>query len=168
MNDLILLAMLLEGPKHGYQLKQQAGLIMGQGDMHNNLVYPLLRRFTDKGWVTRKAVAGERGQTRQQYALTPLGRKTLIERLSQYGERNSDSFPGFAMRVGMFEALKPATREHILKQRENYLQERDQKLAALQGNMDLGKYGGEVVGYLRSQFEAELNWIQRLSRMVKN
>jgi DNA-binding PadR family transcriptional regulator len=166
MNDLILLAMLLEGPKHGYQLKHQAGLVLGQGAMHNNLVYPLLRRFTNEGWVTRKAVAGQRGQTRQQYALTPLGRKTLIERLSEYGEQNSDSFPGFMMRVGMFEALKPATREHILKQRESYLQKRDQTLAALQANMDLGTYGGEVVSYLRSQFQAELNWIQRLRRIV--
>lgn len=44
MNDLLILAALLEGPKHGYALKKHAGLISGQTDMHNNLVYPLLRR----------------------------------------------------------------------------------------------------------------------------
>jgi hypothetical protein len=46
MNDLIILATLLDGPKHGYQLKREAGFILGQGAMHNNLIYPMLRRFT--------------------------------------------------------------------------------------------------------------------------
>jgi DNA-binding PadR family transcriptional regulator len=43
MTDLILLATLLDGPKHGYELKKRAGLIFGQGmTIHNNLVYPLM------------------------------------------------------------------------------------------------------------------------------
>jgi hypothetical protein len=50
MNDLIVLAILLDGPKHGYQLKREAGFILGQGAMHNNLIYPMLRRFTAEGW----------------------------------------------------------------------------------------------------------------------
>ena len=44
MNDLLLLSMMLESPKYGYQLKKEAGFIMGQA-LHNNLVYPSLRRF---------------------------------------------------------------------------------------------------------------------------
>ena len=44
MNDLLLLAMLLEGPQHGYALKKKVPLITGHGEMHNNLVYPLLKR----------------------------------------------------------------------------------------------------------------------------
>ena len=58
MNDLLMLAALLGGPKHGYALKKQAGLMTGQANLHNNLVYPLLRRFVARGWVTRKKVAG--------------------------------------------------------------------------------------------------------------
>ena len=45
MNDLLLLAMLLDEPKYGYQLKREAGWITGQDALHSNLVYPLLRRF---------------------------------------------------------------------------------------------------------------------------
>ena len=74
MTDLILLATLLDGPKHGYQLKKQAGLIFGQGAIHNNLVYPLMRRFTNEGWVSKKTMPGERGQNKQQYAITAAGR----------------------------------------------------------------------------------------------
>ncbi|MGA9506533.1 MAG: PadR family transcriptional regulator, partial [Terriglobales bacterium] len=92
MNDLLILAMLSEGPRHGYQLKRQAGFIFGHGDIHNNLVYPLLRKFTVDGWVTKKAVPGERGQTRQQYAITPLGKTILLQRLSEYSEADARSF----------------------------------------------------------------------------
>src|SRR6266436_8031532 len=83
MTALTVLALLIEGPKHGYRLKQEAGTIFGQAALHNNLVYPLLRRFTASGWVTRKTVPGARGQNRQQYALTPLGRRTLLGRVRE-------------------------------------------------------------------------------------
>ena len=53
MNDLILMAALLEGPKHGWALKKLAGFLGGQNAMHNNLVYPLLKKFVAAGWVRR-------------------------------------------------------------------------------------------------------------------
>jgi DNA-binding PadR family transcriptional regulator len=51
MNDLVLLAALLRQPAYGYALKKIAGLIFGNGAMHNNVVYPLLKKFTQNGWV---------------------------------------------------------------------------------------------------------------------
>jgi DNA-binding PadR family transcriptional regulator len=168
MNDLIILATLLAGPKHGYQLKREAGFIFGDAALHNNLIYPMLRRFSAEGWVTKKIVAGQRGQTRQQYAISPLGRKALIERLSQFSEHDSGSFQNFITRVGMFEILGPGIRESILKQRQTYLLRRQQQFATLQENVELGRYGGDVVGFLRSQIESELKWIQRLSRLIKH
>ena len=166
MNDLIILATLLEGPKHGYQLKREAGFILGQGAMHNNLVYPLLRRLTAEGWVNKKTVPGERGQTRLQYAITALGQRELVTRLSEFGESDASSLPGFITRVGMFEVLEAPVRARILKQRESYLQGREEKLNTLGQNMDLGVYGGEVVGYLVEQIRAELAWIRRLHRLA--
>lgn len=168
MTDLIILATLLDGPKHGYQLKREAGFILGHGEMHNNLVYPLLRRFTAEGWVTKKTMPGERGQTRQQYAITPIGRRELISRLSNFGESDAASWPGFITRVGMFETLEEPARGSILKTRAGYLQVREQKLINLQQNMDLGTYGGEVVRYLIEQIQSELAWIRRLHRLVPN
>jgi DNA-binding PadR family transcriptional regulator len=165
MNDLIILATLLAGPKHGYQLKREAGFIFGDTALHNNLIYPLLRRFTAEGWVTKKAVAGQRGQTRQQYALTPLGHKTLVERLSTFSEDDSASFENFITRVGMFEILSPEVRKSILKRRENYLLQRQQQFATMQENIEMGGYAKEVVNNLCKQLKYELSWIQRLYRL---
>ncbi len=168
MNDLIVLAILVDGPKHGYQLKREAGFILGQEAMHNNLIYPLLRRFTAEGWVRKKAVPGERGQTRLQYAITPLGRRELVTRLSEFGESEASSFAAFITRVGMFEVLEPPSRARILEQRESYLQLREERLATMRQNIDVGTFGGEVVGYLVEQIRSELAWIRRLRRLAAN
>jgi DNA-binding PadR family transcriptional regulator len=157
---------MLGGPKYGYQLKREAGWFMGKA-MHNNLVYPSLRRFLEKGWVSKKAVRGERGQTRQQYALSAEGRRHLFERLSQFGDADAASEEAFHLRVGLFTMLKPEVRENIVGRREAWLQARDQRLAALQANMELGKFGGEIVRYMRKQVEMELEWTRHLRRIAK-
>src|SRR5580704_8054651 len=118
MNDLLMLSMMLGGPKYGYQLKREAGWIMGQGALHNNLVYPTLRRFLEEGWVSKKSVPGERGQTRQQYVLSAEGRRCLFERLNQFSEADAPQEAAFHLRVGLFPALKRETRENILARRE--------------------------------------------------
>jgi DNA-binding PadR family transcriptional regulator len=167
MNDLLLLAMMLPGPKYGYQLKRETGWIMGQGALHNNLVYPMLRRFLEEGWVSKKAVSGERGQTRQMYALTADGRRSLFDRLSQFSDSDAASQSAFHLRVGLFPTLKPVIREKILTMRETYLLERDQKFEALQEHMDLGKFGGEIIRHSRKQLEMELEWVRHLRRIAK-
>ena len=91
MTDLIILGMLFDGPQHGYRLKQNAGVIFGHGELHNNLVYPLLRRFMANKWVTKKTVPGERGQNRQQYAITALGRQRLVDRIREFSEQDARS-----------------------------------------------------------------------------
>ncbi len=163
MNDLILLAILAAGPQHGYALKKRAGLALGQPDMHNNLVYPLLRRFVSQKWVTQRKTAGQRGQTRQVYSLTPLGRAALVDRLQQF--EDASSAEAFRLRLGLFELLDPAARGQILTAREKYLEAREQRLASLETEMDLGRYGGEVTKFLRQQIRTELSWISCLRRM---
>jgi DNA-binding PadR family transcriptional regulator len=157
--------MLADGPKHGYRLKQDAAIILGQGELHNNLVYPLLRRFTANKWVTKERVPGERGQTRQQYAITALGRKALLERIRDFGEQDVRSADAFRARVGFFEMLTADERELILHVREEFLRPRDERLARLQESMNLGTYGAEVVSFMREQIASELAWIERLRRL---
>ena len=159
--------MMLGGPKYGYQLKREAGWIMGQGALHNNLVYPTLGRFLEEGWVTKKAVPGERGQTRQQYALSAAGRRHLFERLNEFSEADASSEGAFHLRVGLFAELKPEIREMILARRESYLQHRAQKLEMLQASMEVGKFGGEVIRHMRRQIAMECEWIKHLRRVAK-
>ena len=167
MNDLLMLALLLGRPKYGYQLKREAGWMLGQESLHNNIVYPLLRRFLDEGWVSKKAVPGERGQTRQQYALTVVGRRTLLNRLSQFSEADASSERAFRLRIGLLPFLKPEVQEAVFTARESHLQRGDQVLEALEEKMDLGKFGGEIVRFMRKEIGHEQEWIRHLRRMAK-
>ena len=167
MNDLLLLAMLLSGPRYGYQLKREAGWMMGQEALHNNIVYPMLRRFLEEGWVRKKAVPGNRGQTRQQYALTREGRRILFERINAFSQADARSEEAFFLRVGVFPLLAPESREAILAGREAYLAHREQKLESLEANLQLGKFGGEIVHHMRKQIRLEQEWIRHLRRIAR-
>jgi DNA-binding PadR family transcriptional regulator len=166
MNDLLLLATLLDGPKHGYAIKKRAGLITGQPDLHNNLVYPLLKRFMKGGLVTRRTAAGERGQTREVYALTAKGKQEIIRGLSQFGEKEARDGDGFRLRVGLFAILPVETRSNILSQRDRLVAEEQTKLTNLQAAMDVGKWGSEVVRFLLEQARSERKWIKSLQGKV--
>jgi len=165
MTDLVLLATLLDGPKHGYQLKKQAGMIFGQRAIHNNLVYPLLRRFTASGWVTRKTVPGERGQKRQQYAITRAGIEALVERLSDFPEDAAYSHDGFRLRVALFPVLAEETRARILSAREAAVREVSSRMEAMQVAEAIDFYPREVLQFTREQLARELAWIHRLQKM---
>jgi len=167
MNDLIILATLLSGPMHGYQLKRDAAAILGQEALHNNIIYPLLRRFTERRWVTKKTGPGERGQKRDRYTLTALGRKTLIERLSAYTESDAKSLDGFLTRVGLFGALGPETRVRVLDGRAAYLKRLLEHLESIEQKFSLQSFSLETVHFLRHQTEAELAWIRHLRKIPK-
>jgi DNA-binding PadR family transcriptional regulator len=167
MNDLILLAALLAGPQHGYALKKQVGLITGKRDMHNNLVYPLLRRFVENGWVSKRQAAGQRGQTRELYALTAKGKLELLRRLADFTEKEASSENEFHLRVGLFAVLDAETRTRILAVRDCWLAKREEALARIAASVDPGLWGGEVIEFRREQAQSERAWIARLERKAK-
>jgi DNA-binding PadR family transcriptional regulator len=164
MNDLILLAILLEGPQHGYALKKKAGLITGHGEMHNNLVYPLLKRFVSKSWVSRRSAGGQRGQTRELYSLTAKGRRELIRALSDFDEKTARSSEAFWLRVRLFALLEEATRTNILDQRANWLARREAALRRIGEQAGARGWSGSVMDYLHSEVQAEKKWIERLRK----
>src|SRR5260370_8687370 len=103
----------MEGPQHGYALKKLAGFMAGHGDMHNNLVYPLLRRFVENSWVTKHTTGGERGQKRDLYTLTSKEKLALLQRLSHYTEKEASSEHEFRLRVTHLSMSELQAREII-------------------------------------------------------
>jgi DNA-binding PadR family transcriptional regulator len=167
MNDLLLLAALLAGPQHGYALKKHVGLITGQPAMHNNLVYPLLHRFVKNAWVSKRQSAGQRGQTREVYALTAKGQQELIRRLADYPQNEVASENAFRFRAGLFSILDAETRQQILDRRDQFLAIREQHLARIAGATSPDIWGSEVVRFFRQQIRSERKWIATLARKAK-
>lgn len=134
--------------------------------MHNNLVYSLLRRLVESGWVSKRKGASQRGQTREIYALTNKGKQELLRRLSDFTSKEAASEQSFHLRVGLFSVLDAGTRGAILTARDEWLAAREQRLARLSGALDLGTWGSEVVLFVLDQIRAERKWISHLQRKV--
>ena len=84
--DMLLLAALEDGPRHGYAVKE--ALREGSGgrfDLPTGTVYPALHRLEEAGLIagTWSAVDGRRRRT---YRLTPAGRRHLAGERSNWQE----------------------------------------------------------------------------------
>ena len=167
MNDIIILAMLLEGPKHGYRLKQEAAMFASSHQLHNNTVYPLLSRFLKSGWITKRKAEGERGQTRLLYQLTPAGKKTLAEKLDNFSEADATSEQAFHLRVGLFNLLGPASRERILHLRDQHLATRQQRMERISGPRVLEGWSAVTFEHVASEIANERKWIARLMTNIQ-
>lgn len=164
MNDLMLMAMLLEGPQHGYALKKKADVITGHGEMHNNLVYPLLKRFVTAGWVSRRSAHGQRGQTREVYSLTTKGKRELVRSLSEFGEKDAGSGDAFRFRVSLFPLLEQSARENILERRMQWLSRREERLKQIVEATGARGWSGEVIEFRKAEVRAERKWAEGLRR----
>lgn len=165
MDDILILASLLSGPKHGYLIKKEAGLILRGSELHNNVVYPLLHRFERRGWVGKKKARGERGQTRLEYFLKPAGKAEIVRRLERYpDEGNSDE--AFYLRAGLFDLLPGVSRSRILSTREQELERLSQQLARIAAELRPHGYAAGVVNYMRQKTQFELEWVRSLNGLV--
>jgi DNA-binding PadR family transcriptional regulator len=167
MNELILLAALLRGPAYGYALKNTAGLIVGNKTMHPNVVYPLLKKFVQKGWVEAGSAPGARGQTRKQYRITPQGRNHLVEQLGTFGAREASDDDAFLFRVALFGVLSKSTQEHILAVRGAFLLARSDQLSRLRDITKPKSFSAMALDRVRRLVDDERHWVRTLQARVK-
>lgn len=74
--ELVLLRLLVERPKYGYELVRA----LQEGDevaIKEGTVYPVLYRLEDRGWIAPEWQAPTRGVPRKYYQLTTAGRQRL-------------------------------------------------------------------------------------------
>jgi DNA-binding PadR family transcriptional regulator len=75
--DVLLLAALEDGPRHGYAVKE--ALRAGSGgrfDLPTGTIYPALHRLESAGLIAGSWSAGD-GRRRRTYRLTPAGQRRL-------------------------------------------------------------------------------------------
>src|SRR5262245_56367293 len=166
MTELVILAALLQSPAYGYALKKTAGLIFGSRALHPNIVYPLLKKFVQNGWVEQSSAPGERGQTRKQYRITAAGKKYLLQELSTFDKHNASDEAGFPFRVGFFDALPKQKRQEMLAARKGFLNTRSKDLSRLSEQANANSFNGMALQRVQSQVRDELRWIRKLEEQI--
>ena len=81
----IVLAILAEGDSYGYAiLKRVSELSGGRMAWTDGMLYPVLHRLERLGHVRARWEASESGRRRKYYAITPEGRRQLVEERKQW------------------------------------------------------------------------------------
>lgn len=116
--ELVLLALLAEGPMHAYELVQCIGSmeIERWARVPESTLYAVLHRLEERGWVTATEEPGARRRTKTTYERTAAGEARLAELVTDALESpapiHSDLLVGavFAASAGREDALAEAGR----------------------------------------------------------
>ena len=162
--EILILRHLHENPAHGYELRKRVEQTAGV-TLHNNSLYPALKRFEEIGAVTKTPQLSDNGRPpRHVYTLTPVGREALHDMIVDFPADQAQDDTEFLARVGQFSLLAPAERMAVLEAREEAVR---QRLAHLMTVHALGRVSPEawaevVTEELNRRYTAELDWITQL------
>ena len=85
--ELLILSLVEDQPRHGYDIGQRIEL-RSRGALRFNIasLYPLLYRLEKRGWIRGRWVEKAGQRRRRYYRLTPAGRKVLARQRQGWRE----------------------------------------------------------------------------------
>jgi len=166
--EILILRRLRSGPAHGYELRKRVEQTTGFV-LHNNSLYPALRRFEEAGAVTKAAESQEGRPPRLVYTLTAVGRELLHDMLADLPAEQAADPSEFLARLGQFSEINSAERAAVLASRARAVRE---QLAHYQAMLDLAvaheeRWGALATGELIRRHEQELAWLAELGELAR-
>ena len=81
----LVLSVLTDGESYGYELIQDVKRLSGdQVKWTDGMLYPVLHRLEDHGWIKSRWVEVENGRKRKYYAINKKGERALQEKREQW------------------------------------------------------------------------------------
>jgi DNA-binding PadR family transcriptional regulator len=165
--EILILRRLRSGPAHGYELRKRVEQTTGVV-LHNNSLYPALKRFEEAGAVTKTAQPQAGRPPRLVYTLTEVGHELLHDLLADFPPDQAADETEFLARLGQFSLLDSAERAAVLAARTRAVQT---QLAHLESMLDLATAHGErwgklVTAELIRRLEHELTWLAELGELA--
>jgi DNA-binding PadR family transcriptional regulator len=163
--EILILRRLRSGPAHGYELRKRVEETTGFV-LHNNSLYPALRRFEEAGAVTKTAEPQQGRPPRLVYTLTEVGQDLLHDMLADLPDEQAGDPVEFMARLGQFSLINTAERAGVLASRARAVR---RQLTHFQTMHELATASGErwgalATGELIRRHERELAWLGELAR----
>src|SRR5215472_7819585 len=111
--EILILRLLRSAPAHGYELRKRVEETTGVV-LHNNSLYPALRRFEEAGAVTRTSHEQPARPPRLVYTLTATGRELLHDMIADLPPEQAADDAEFGARLGQFSLISPGERTAVL------------------------------------------------------
>jgi DNA-binding PadR family transcriptional regulator len=122
-SEILILAMLRQGPRHGYEIKKDIDRALGgMVVLNNKTLYLALKHFEEMGAVTRQVIPQEGKPNRHLYELTERGIELLHASLRDFPAGLASNDAEFFTRVAFFDLLEVPEREAILATRLAFLE----------------------------------------------
>lgn len=164
--DILLLAKLAEGPRHGYELRKEVEASTGRA-LSNNSLYPTLRRFVEAGAVLRSGKEQQGKPPRHVYTITDVGREFLRDMLAELPDELAHNDSEFLARLANFRWLGPGERRKVLDARERALVRERDRLAALAA-AQTEAWSRLVLDEVCRRIDDELVWLAGLSKEIEH
>jgi DNA-binding PadR family transcriptional regulator len=122
-SEILILAMLRQGRRHGYEIKKDIDRALGgMVVLNNKTLYLALKHFEEIGAVTRQVIPQEGKPNRHLYELTERGIELLHAYLRDFPAGLASNDAEFFTRVAFFDLLEGPEREAILTTRLAFLE----------------------------------------------
>src|SRR5215469_14558642 len=106
-SEILILAMLRSGPRHGYEIKKEVDQALGGTvTLNNKTLYVNLKHFEEMGAVIRQVVPQEGKPNRHLYQLTERGTELLQAYLRDFPAAQAGNDAEFLTRVAFFDELE--------------------------------------------------------------
>jgi DNA-binding PadR family transcriptional regulator len=178
MYELFVLGELLDGPHHGYQLREILSRLLGPfRQISWGVLYPLIRQLELEGLLASDAEmsteeSGARASSsrqRKQYRLTETGRERFYTLMLERGDYNADYRELFTVKLNNFDHLSCQQQLTLLWHYRGYLQVEDFYLLGGQQHVstDPGIPDNQRAHILRtisfkwSSIQGEIQWIEQ-------
>jgi DNA-binding PadR family transcriptional regulator len=162
--DILMLRVLADGERHGYEIKKRVERILGGRSINNNVLYPALRRFEDQGAIQRVAAQADPGRPpRNVYRLTDTGHDLLQAMIRDADPALLADDNEFQTRVAFFADLDTGDRLRILGARRQIVEAQLAHLASLRPDTEPYSWGLRVMDFTVARFQQELGWLDELA-----
>lgn len=161
MLDFAILGLLMEGPRHGYELKHALGEL-GFWKVSFGSLYPALRRLEKRGAIEATGGTGRR----KAYRMTDVGRDTFDALLSADPDA-SETERAFQVRLAFLAHLPTDRRVRVLEERRTKLTEqvktaRATLVEARTSKKATDRYRLALMEHALRTTEADIAWLDGL------
>jgi Predicted transcriptional regulators len=164
--DIYVLSQLIDGPKHGYEIKKDLEYFFGPYyTVNNSMLYPVLKKYEKQGAVVKHVEQQEGKPNRHVYRLTEDGKKTFYDMLKTFPPEIAANESEFCVRLFFFHLIDQQSRMEILQKRKDVLNqelEHIEKFARQRAERMQTRFYGMYYEYNRSCIQLELQMVDDL------
>lgn len=168
--EIVILALLNAGPKHGYDIKKHVEhILQRRTKLNTNLLYPALHRLERMQAVERTKQEQQGRPNKYVYRITSRGSELFQEIIQEFDEATAAKEDEFLVRLAFFDLMDGYTRVRILDQRKRELERQLANRRSIRTEY-AEEYNSpwieRIMSFGERRIADEIEWMKELERLA--